>query len=222
MAAPSAGAIAGHHPQLTVLHAGCGPARRQDMPHGFQDPAWREIRYDIDPGAMPDIQGSITDMGRVGTGSVDALYNSHVIEHLYPHEVPVALREFHRVLTPEGFVVLGCPDLQSVAEQVATGKLMEPAYQSGMGAIAALDMLYGHRPSLAAGNLFMAHRTGFTAGSIGEYFGTAGFARALTARSATYDLWALATKHAASDEELYRLANTFLPRFAPWAGPPPV
>lgn len=208
--------------QQTVLHAGCGPARREDMPRGFQTLAWRELRYDIDASASPDIQGSITDMSGVPSGSIDALYNSHVIEHLYPHEVPVALGEFHRVLKPEGFVVLTCPDLQSIAEQVATGKLMEPAYQSAAGPIAAIDMLYGHRPSLAAGNLFMAHRTGFTTASIAEHFGIAGFARTLAARSATYDLWAIATRHAATDEELHHLAFTYLPHFQPWAGPPPV
>jgi len=136
--------------------------------------------------------------------------------------VPVALREFHRVLKPEGFVVLGCPDLQSVAEQVATGKLMEPAYQSGSGPIAAIDMLYGHRPSMAAGNLFMAHRYGFTAASLSQHLGAAGFIRVLAARSATYDLWAIATKREVRDEELYHLGNLFLPHFAPWAGPPPV
>ncbi len=222
MKGPSAGAVAGPGPRLTVLHCGCGPARRERMPHGFQGPEWRELRYDIDPSVAPDIVGSIIDMRAVATGSIDALFNSHVIEHLYPHEVPVALGEFHRALKLDGFVVLGCPDLQSVAEQVATGRLMEPAVLSPSGPISAIDMLYGYRPALAAGNLFMAHRTGFTAGSIGEYFGAAGFVRALTVRSATYDLWALTTKHEATDEELYRLANAYLPRVAPWTGPPPV
>src|SRR5688572_16345445 len=94
-----------------VLHAGCGPSRQAQMPQGFQSADWREIRYDINPAEAPDILGSITDMSAVATASIDALYNCHVIEHLYAHEVPVALREFHRVLKPEGFVVLGCPDL---------------------------------------------------------------------------------------------------------------
>lgn len=204
--------------QQTVLHAGCGRASREDMSPGFQALAWRELRYDIDPSVAPDIVGSIIDMSGIPSGSIDALYNSHVIEHLYPHEVPVALGEFHRVLKPEGFVVLGCPDLQSIAEQVAAGRLMEPAYQSGAGPIAAIDLLYGHRPSLAAGNLFMAHRTGFTAASIQQHFSVAGFARTLTARWAPYNLWAIATKKAATDEELYRLARTFLP----YAGSPAV
>jgi len=190
------------------------------MPPAFRGPDWREIRYDINPADAPDILGSITDMSAVATGSVDALYNSHVIEHLYAHEVPVALREFHRVLKPDGFVVLTCPDLQSIAEQVASGKLLEPAYQSGAGPVSAIDMLYGFRPALAAGNLFMAHRYGFTAASLGEHLTAAGFARTIVARSLTYDLWSIATKTAPSDDELYRMARTYFPAFSPWAGPP--
>ena len=53
-------------------------------------------------------------------------------------------------------------------------------------------------------------------------YGIAGFARTLAARSATYDLWAISTRHAATDEELHHLAFTYLPHFQPWAGPPPV
>ncbi|MBM3545502.1 MAG: methyltransferase domain-containing protein [Alphaproteobacteria bacterium] len=205
-----------------VLHVGCGPNRKEQMPPAFHGPEWREIRYDINPAVTPDIVGTITDMSAVATGSVDALYNSHVIEHLYAHEVPVALREFLRVLKADGFMVLTCPDLQSVGEQIATGKLLEPAYQSGAGPISAIDMLYGHRLPMARGNLFMAHRYGFTAASLGQHLTEAEFARTIAARSATYDLWAIATKQVISDEELYRLATTYMPRFSPWAGPPPV
>jgi SAM-dependent methyltransferase len=202
-----------------VLHAGCGQGRQEQMPPGFRSPEWREIRYDINPAESPDIVGSITDMSAVATGSVDALYNCHVIEHLYAHEVPAALREFHRVVKPDGFVAIGCPDLQSVAEQVATGRLLEPAHPSPSGPISAIDILYGHRPSLAGGNLFMAHRYGFTAASLGQHLTEAGFARMIAARALTYELWAIATKQPVSDEELYRLVGLYLPRFSPWSGP---
>ncbi|MDO8705893.1 MAG: methyltransferase domain-containing protein [Sulfuricaulis sp.] len=61
----------------------------------------------------------MTDMSAVATGSVDAVYSSHNIEHLYPHEVPVALAEFRRVLRGDGLLVIACPDLQSVCALVA-------------------------------------------------------------------------------------------------------
>jgi predicted SAM-dependent methyltransferase len=79
-----------------------------------------------------------------------------------PRELPPALAEFVRVLRPDGFLVVTCPDLQSVCALVAEDKLTEPAYTAPAGPIAPLDILYGHRASMARGNLFMAHRCGFT------------------------------------------------------------
>ena len=66
------------------------------------------------------------------------------------------------MLKPEGFAVITCPDLQSVCALVAEDKLLEPAYTSPAGPIAPLDILYGHRPALARGNHYMAHKCGFT------------------------------------------------------------
>jgi len=74
----------------------------------------------------------------VATASMDAVHSSHNIEHLYAHEVAVALEEFIRVLTPEGFLVLTCPDLQSVCALVAQDKLTDAAYTSPAGPIAPL------------------------------------------------------------------------------------
>ena len=55
----------------------------------------------------------MTNISSVSSESLDAVFSSHNIENLYPHEVPVALSEFLRVLKPDGFVVITCPDLQS-------------------------------------------------------------------------------------------------------------
>jgi predicted SAM-dependent methyltransferase len=144
----------------TFLHVGCGPKRKDRTTAGFAD--WNELRFDIDESVQPDLVGTMTDMSSVSTESVDAVFSSHNIEHLYPHEVPVALSEFLRVLKPDGFAVITCPDLQAVCALVAEDKLTEPAYTSPAGPIAPLDILYGHRPPMARGNLYMAHRCGFT------------------------------------------------------------
>ena len=148
----------------TFLHVGSGPLRLDQAtqlalrPKGFGAQNWREIRLDINPLVNPDVLGSMTDMTAVESASVDAVYSSHNIEHLYPHEVSVALAEFKRVLKPDGFVVITCPDLQSVCALVAADKLTEAAYVSPAGPIAPMDIIYGHRTALRAGNLFMAHR----------------------------------------------------------------
>ena len=145
-----------------LLHVGCGPKRKNATTRGFHSPLWAETRLDIDPSVQPDVVGTMTDMAAVASGVMDAVFSSHNIEHLYPHEVPVALAEFRRVLADDGFAVITCPDLQSVCELVAQDRLTEPAYTAPAGPIAPLDILYGHRAAMARGNLYMAHRCGFT------------------------------------------------------------
>jgi ubiquinone/menaquinone biosynthesis C-methylase UbiE len=151
----------------------------------------------------------------IENGHVDAVFSSHNIEHLYPHEVPVALSEFKRVLADDGFTVITCPDLQSVCELVAQDKLMEPAYVSSAGPIAPIDILFGHRPAMARGNLFMAHRTGFTQSSIKAALLSAGFASVATARiPSRHELWAVATRQAMSRDAIHALALAHFPKRA--------
>lgn len=195
------------------LHVGCGAKTKQRTTAAFAGPEWSEIRLDIDPAVRPDIQGTMTDLGSVASASVDAIFSSHNIEHLYPHEVPKALAEFHRVLNSRGFLVVTCPDLRSVAQMVAEDRLTDVAYQSAVGPITPLDMMYGHRPQLANGNLFMAHRCGFTQKVLVGTLRAAGFRGVVSqSRAAPYfDLWALATKADCSENEIRSLAAGHFP-----------
>lgn len=197
----------------TLLHVGCGPKRKDQTTAGFNTPEWNEVRLDIDPSVAPDVAGTMTDMSEVESASVDAIFSSHNIEHLYPHEVPVALAEFRRVLKPDGFAVITCPDLQSVAVLVAQDKLTDPAYVSPAGPIAPLDILYGHRPPMAAGNLYMAHRCGFTRRVLVATLQAAGFPGvADLQRPQHFDLWAVASKSPRDEGELRELAGAHFPR----------
>lgn len=178
-----------------VLHVGCGPANPAALPAAFFPAGgWRELRLDIDPAVRPDLIASITDMAVVEDSAVDAVWSAHNLEHLYPHEVPVALAEFYRVLKSDGFLLLTLPDLQQVAELVAQDRLSEPAYLSPAGPISPLDMLYGHGAALAAGNAFMGHRGGFTARTLEAVLRTAGFATVSVVRDGGFALWATATR----------------------------
>ncbi|MFZ4805847.1 MAG: class I SAM-dependent methyltransferase [Hyphomicrobiaceae bacterium] len=195
-----------------LLHVGCGRKRKEQTTAAFNTPDWKEIRLDIDVDVRPDIVGTLTDMAAVADGSVDAIFSSHNIEHLFPHEVPVALAEFRRVLSADGLVVVTCPDLKSVAKLIAEDKLTEPAYMSGMGPITPLDILYGHRASVAAGNTYMAHRGGFTLKSLLRAFQGAGFESvAGLERPRSFDLWVIASKAKIDDGALRALAATHLP-----------
>ena len=195
-----------------LLHVGCGPKRKEQTTAGFNTPEWQEIRLDIDAGVQPEVTGTMTDMSAVKDSSIDAIFSSHNIEHLYPHEVPVALAEFLRVLKDDGFAVITCPDMQSVCALVAQDKLMEPAYHSGMGPISPLDIMYGHRASLAKGNLYMAHRCGFTQKVLAGTLRAAGFSIVGSrARPQVFDLWALASKSLRTEEEMRSLISLHFP-----------
>ena len=195
------------------LHVGCGQHHKARTTPGFNRPEWEEVRLDIDPAVQPDIVGSMTDLGAVENGAFDALFSSHNIEHLYPHEVSGALAEFHRVLAPTGFCVITCPDLQSIAALVAEDRLLDPAYTSPAGPITPLDMIFGHRPAMASGNLYMAHRCGFTQKVLVGTLRSAGFGGVASIRRAApyYDLWAAATVTEVDTESLRALAMAHFP-----------
>lgn len=195
------------------LHVGCGGNTKAETTSTFASNDWEELRYDIDPAVKPDIVGSMLDMGAVEDSSVDAIFSSHNIEHLYPYQVPMAIREFYRALADEGFAVITCPDIQSVAQLVAEDKLTEVAYESPAGPIAAIDMLYGHRPSLEAGNEFMAHKCGFTKKVLIATLLDNGFLSVAAARRPApfYDLWAVATKQEVDEEAIKALVSAHFP-----------
>lgn len=194
----------------TFLHVGSGAKRKDQTTAGFNRPEWSEIRLDIDPGVAPDIVSDMTDMSAVESASVEALFSSHNIEHLFIHQVPDALAEFRRVLKPDGFAVIGCPDLQAMAVLIAEDKLHEPAYQSGAGGITPHDTLYGYGAQIAKGHHYMAHRCGFTQTSLAQALRAAGFA-GLGVRRRNFELWAVATNSPTADDELRRMMHDFLP-----------
>ena len=173
-----------------VLHVGCGPLAAEKLHESFKGGDWEEVRLDINPGAHPDIVASITDMSVVPSGSFDALYSSHNLEHLPPHEAQLALKEFYRVLRPGGYALITLPDLRSVAAVIAAGREEEALLMTNKGPITALDMLYGFRPFLES-NPFMAHRFAYTAETLEAALREAGFVYVSVERDDEYNLWAV-------------------------------
>jgi hypothetical protein len=190
-----------------LLHVGCGMSPREKLPAIFQSHDWREIRMDIDVRVKPDVVGSITDMGAIADRSVDAIWSSHNLEHVNSFEVPKVLAEFLRVLKADGFVLLTLPDLRAVARRIADDQLTEPLYISASGPISPLDIVFGHQASMAAGNGYMAHRTGFTARSLGQALIDAGFAEVRVHEGQHWDLWAVATMPETPETVFEQLAN---------------
>ncbi len=198
----------------SILHVGAGYRNSgANLPVSLQSPEWNEIRLDIDPACEPDIIGSMLDMQAVADASMDAIYSAHNIEHVYAHEVPIVLKEFLRVLKPSGFLVVTCPDLQTVCSLVAENKLTETAYVSPAGPITPLDILYGHRGALAGGRHYMAHKCGFTMDTLVNALLDAEFQSTVGRRRAhCFDLWVLASKSRMLEADILQMGGTLLPQ----------
>ena len=145
-----------------LLHVGCGPKNRTNTTKVFAGEGWEEKRLDIDEAVKPDIITTMTDLSMIKDNEYDAIYSSHNIEHLYAHEVDIALAEFNRVLDNEGEIFITCPDMARAAEEIIKGNFLGVLYESPAGPISAIDILFGHRESLKNGQHHMAHRVGFT------------------------------------------------------------
>ena len=171
-----------------VLHVGCGSLRIEHLP-GFLQNGWEEIRVDIDPLVEPDYVSSLTNLSVIHDNSVDAVYSAHNLEHLYAHEVPVAFAEFYRVLRSNGLVFITLPDLLSVAQEAVSKGLEHVIYESSMGPITPLDVIYGHQGKIAQGNSFMAHKTGFSSDTLKNALLAAGFEQ-INLNKKDYALWA--------------------------------
>jgi SAM-dependent methyltransferase len=164
-----------------LLHVGCGGESLPDFMSGFV-----ETRLDIDASQRPDIVASMLDMGDIG--EYDCIYCNHALEHLYPFEVKIAIKEFKRCLKPGGYIMVFVPDLEGVQ---ATEKVL---FESPSGPISGLDMIYGYARALREGNLFMAHKCGFVADTLKTTFEDVGFSKVKSKRIGNYNLMVVAVK----------------------------
>lgn len=88
------------------LHVGSGPH--------YAD-GWLNLDLNNHPSfpKQPDILASVFDMHMIEDGSIDKLYCGHLLEHLrWDEEVPMALREMKRVLSPEGVLCVVGPCIE--------------------------------------------------------------------------------------------------------------
>lgn len=122
---------------------------------------YQEIRLDICEDANHHILGSITDMSSVPSKSVDLVWASHIIEHIFWHELPTAFAEIRRVLKDDGIGIITCPNLATVADYLKEN-INEVLYKSPSGPITALDLIFGYREFTKSGLDGMMHKIGFT------------------------------------------------------------
>ena len=108
--------------------------RRSDVPTGERRlhigglervDGWEILN--VVPGPAVDHVGNAVDLRRFPNGTFAALYASHVLEHLdYKGDLQAALREWQRVLAPDGKLFVSVPDLAILARlYLADGLDME-------------------------------------------------------------------------------------------------
>lgn len=165
-----------HKSKNTVLIAGCGGEGQQ-----WKDQGWDVVRLDIDERTRPDVVGDMRSLGDIGP--YDAIACNNALEHLYPHEVNIALREFFRVLKPGGHAIIQVPDLQGVE---ATEEIIPEIGMSG------LHLYYGD-PALIEEFPYMAHHSGFVQSSLHRVMEMAGFT-VTTKRLPCHQLMGIGTK----------------------------
>src|SRR4051794_10632630 len=114
-----------------ILNVGAGSTSAKRIQPLLTSQGWEEVRLDVDENVNPDIIGSVTELDQLfPPASFDAIWSSHVMEHLYAHEVHPTFLQFRRVLKPDGFALIMCPDLEAVAELLLEKGLATVAYDS--------------------------------------------------------------------------------------------
>ena len=120
----------------------------------------------VDIGGEPDIDGDARDLP-FADGSVDAIWASHILEHLAVTDVPVALAEWLRVLKPGHRAIIRVPNFDYVAKYWLTGP--ERSWAEAMVFGLQVNQLTGEPDP---GEF---HRSAHTAGSLRADLEAAGF-----------------------------------------------
>ena len=162
-----------------VLNVGGGGSR--DLPPLYR--GWQQDLLDIDPDVKPDICCDAKQLKTLKRGTYDAVFCSHNLEHFYRHEVPVVLAGMRHVLKRSGFVQVAVPNMTAVFEALVNEKrdIQDIWYHSQGGPVSFHDALYGWASKVSEGNLYYAHKTGFTEKSLTKTLRAAGFPHIFTA-----------------------------------------
>ncbi len=133
-------------------------------------------------GKQPDIICDIRNLDKFSNDYADEILAVHVIEHFWRWEVVSILKEWVRVLKPNGKLILECPNLKSACEEF----LKNPDLHSGPGQEGQRTMwvFYGD-PRWA--DPLMVHRWGYTPQSLANIMHEAGL-RDLRQEPAQYKL----------------------------------
>jgi hypothetical protein len=159
---------------MKVLNVGGGGSRK--IPAQFD--GWEQVLLDINPEVKPDVCLDAKEIGTLPENEYDAVYCSHTLEHFYKHEVQIVLKGFLHVLKPGGFAEVSVPDIRKLMDELISRNhdIDDVFYRAEYNMpITFHDVLYGWGQQVSSGNVFYAHKCGFTALSLATALEKAGF-----------------------------------------------
>lgn len=162
--------IISRNDQLKIV-LGCGPLPMHPMHYKWIDDTWTFT--DLFPRNKRIIKLDARNT-KYKTGSVDAIYASHILEHISHAETQSTLMHWYKVLKPHGKLIINVPDLEWVFQQFLRNyrknqPIKSSAYKSYED---LLLVIYGHQN--ASGE---THQTGFTQKSLEKSLKKAGFSK---------------------------------------------
>ena len=148
------------HGTMRLLNIGAGP-KGSPIPPYYHD--WEVVRLDVEPTNEPDLLMDAMDLDTLEAGQFNAVYGSHLLEHVYTFDLARFLTGVQHVLKPNGFAEFRVPNALAACKAAAeAGSLDAFCYQSPAGAITAWDMLYSYLPFQMRYGEPMVHKNGFS------------------------------------------------------------
>lgn len=145
------------------LNIGAGTSK--EAPSFFE--GWKQDVLDIDPEVKPDILCDAKDLDI--KNEYDGVYIAHTLEHFYKHDVPIVLNNIYNALKEGGRLEILVPNIKELILKLAESTLdiNDVYYRTGDGLpVTYHDVIYGWDIAMSSGNLFYAHKCGFTPLSI--------------------------------------------------------
>lgn len=130
-----------------------------------QHPDWKI--FDIEARPEVDLIGNASDLSQFSDNSINSIYASHVLEHFYyglNNELLTVLKEWYRVLTPGGKLLLSVPDLRTLCW------LYSNPDASTMERHHLMRIMFGGHT-----NQYDVHKVGFDVDTLALYLAESGF-----------------------------------------------
>ena len=121
-------------------------------------------------GRQPDAICDIRKLNIFDDNYCDEILAIHVIEHFWRWEVQDVLKEWSRVLKPNGKIIIECPNLLSACQELISNPI--DASMPGKSGQRSMWVFYGD-PSWK--DPLMMHKWGYTPQSLGQLMCDCGF-----------------------------------------------